>query len=220
MRLYLTADGFGSEPQRLVELFGGGARVAVICNSIDDRVVIERQQAVDREVAHLRKLGFDAAEVDLRRHFAPIADSVRTALDRFDAVWLRGGNSFVLRRALRQSAADIVLTELLDVDGIAWGGASAGAIVAGASLRGIERMNDADEVPSGYDPEPVWTGLGLVPYAIVPHFETKDVEAQAAASIVETWTAAQVPFRALGDGETIIIDGSAVTNTPRRSTTD
>ena len=119
-----------------------------------------------------------------------------------------GGNSFVLRRAMRQSGFDGVIRDLLDADAIAYGGYAAGAVVAGPTLRGLELMDDPWELPVGYDEQLIWHGLGLTPFTIVPHYRSRHPDAAAAEKIVSYMEARKARFRALSDGEVIVRVGN------------
>ena len=113
-------------------------------------------------------------------------------------------NAFVLRRAMKQSGFDDVITGMLERDEIVYGGFSAGAVVATPTLRGIELMDDPAAVPAGYDPEVVWDGLGLIDYSIVPHFRSPHVESAAAERAVRHMMGRGMRYRALRDGEVIV----------------
>jgi dipeptidase E len=80
-----------------------------------------RLNSVRREVDALIDLGFSAEDLDLRKYFS---DPDRFAVDirRYDVMWLRGGNPFVLRRALEKSRANVSVLELLKEDAIAFAG--------------------------------------------------------------------------------------------------
>ena len=76
--------------------------------------------------------------------------------------------------------------------------------LAGPSLRGIDLMDEPDVVAEGYAAAPVWEGLALVDFSIVPHFESDHPEAEAAARAHAYMTAQGMPHRTLRDGEVII----------------
>ncbi|MDP3855628.1 Type 1 glutamine amidotransferase-like domain-containing protein [Phenylobacterium sp.] len=69
---------------------------------------------------------------------------------------------------------------------------------------------DPDAVPPGYDPAPIWEGLGLVDFAIVPHFASAHAEAEAAARAVAWMTEQGIAFRTLRDGEAVVRRGDVV----------
>ena len=71
----------------------------------------------------------------------------------------------MLRYEMRRSGFDKVIKELLD-DGKVFGGFSAGALVAGISIAGVE-MDDEPE----FAEEVIKEGLSLVPFVILPHVD-------------------------------------------------
>jgi dipeptidase E len=71
----------------------------------------------------------------------------------------------------------------------------------------VDLVDDPNSVPVGYDPAIVWEGLGLLPYAIAPHYKSEHPESAAMESVVEYYIDRHVPFRVLRDGEVIVIQG-------------
>ena len=69
---------------------------------------------------------------------------------------------------MRTSGFDEVIGDLVD-GGLVYGGDSAGALVAGRTLKGVEIADDAS-----VDPDPIWEGLGLVDDFILPHVNSSD----------------------------------------------
>jgi dipeptidase E len=206
MRLYLSSYRIGDHAGSLLALLGSGKRIAVISNALDNisptARAIFRDEVYDPHV-ELASLGLVSEDLDLRHYFGDAA-ALKQRLDGCDLVWTTGGNAFVLRRAMRQSGFDDIITDLLDRDQIAYGGFSAGAIVAAPSLRGIELMDDPTEIPDGYDPTPVWDGLGLIDHAIVPHFRSPHPESAAAERAVRRLCELGMRYRALRDGDVIV----------------
>jgi dipeptidase E len=126
-------------------------------------------------------------------------------------VWVRGGNTFVLRYAMATSGADLLVTDLIRRNAIVYAGYSAGVCVLAPSLRGLEAdgLDDPNLVPSAYGPaEPIWDGLGLLDYLILPHFESPGhPETEAVGRAVERFRADGIAHRTLRDGQAIVIDG-------------
>lgn len=208
MRLYLSSEWLGARAGALLDMLTG-PKVAVIANGYDgaaDAAGVYRAQAHDA-IAEFRTLGLEPDTLDLRAHFGDPA-SLRARLAAYDLVWAMGGNSFVLRRAMRQSGFDHIIRDMTEADAIAYGGYAAGAVVAGPSLRGLELMDDPFDVPEGYDDQLVWTGLGLTPFAIVPHYLSRHRSAAAAEKVVSYMQARRMRFRAIGDGEVIVQAGN------------
>ena len=212
MRLFLSSFRMSDRFDRLLQMAGPNARCAVISNAVDDIPPDARRnyrQRIFDPVAHFRDHGVDAHDLDLRDHFWNPA-GLEAALAGVQLVWAVGGNSFLLRRAMRQSGFDDILARRLAEDSLVYGGWSAGAVVAGSTLRGIELMDEPSVVMPGYDPDPIWEGLGLVDYVIVPHFGSHHPEAEAAGRTAAHLAAEHIPHRTLRDGEAIIVDGDRV----------
>lgn len=91
--------------------------------------------------------------------------SYKDALTNNEAVFVGGGNTFRLLKALQDTGADMGITECVN-EGMLYMGASAGSNVAG---RTIGTTNDMPIVqPSSFD------ALGLVPFNINPHYIDAD----------------------------------------------
>lgn len=216
MRLYLTSYRLGDHPEDLVELVGSAARFAVVANAGDGFGSVDRPRYVEREIDDLVQLGFSAEELDLRDWFDR-SDELAGHLASFGAVWVKGGNTFVLRRAFRQSGFDEVICDLLARDAIVYAGYSAGACVATPSLRGIEPMDEPGAAAEGYHSDVIWDGLALVPFQIVPHWRSDHPETAMADTCIARLLEAHEPFVALRDGETLVVDGEASRVTPCRA---
>src|SRR5882757_2134448 len=127
----------GDHPEHLAALVGGNGRKAVvIANALDEAPADVRRSGVERELAALADLGFDAIELDLRDYFGQ-EQQLRRDLAGVDLAWLRGGNVFMLRFALFRSAGDVVFRDLLAEDALVYAGYSAGACVLSCTLRAL-----------------------------------------------------------------------------------
>lgn len=209
MRLYLASHRTGDSFPELIRMAGAGARVGVISNAVDfippaDREAYARN--VFDPLADFRARGLDAFDLDLRAYFRR-PEALLAELERTRLVWAVGGNAFLLRRAMRQSGFDALAPGLIWADRLVYGGWSAGACVAGPTLRGLERMDDPAVLADGYDPAPVWEGLGLIDSAVVPHYRSEHPDAEAAAATAEWMVANRVPHRTLRDGDVLIQNG-------------
>lgn len=215
MRLFLSSYRFGAHVDRFVDLVGGPGAVAVIANAADAWPVRARESAVVSDVVPLRKLGFAPIEVDLRDYVGS-PERLADTLSGFGAVWVRGGNTFVLRAQLARSGGDAVLGALIRDGRLTYAGYSAGACVMAPSLIGIDSADDPDEVAPTCGIEPRWDGLGFVDFSIVPHCASSaDGSADTtnpgseAARMVEACRAAGVRYRMLTDDQAIVVDADA-----------
>src|SRR5919201_486313 len=206
LRLYLSSFRMGDRPERLVELVEPGRRAAVVANAMDDASPEVREEGVQRELVALAELGLDVEELDLREYFDP-PGRIAAELRRYGLVWLRGGNVFMLRFALATSGADAALVELLRRDELVYAGYSAGPCVLGPTLRGFEDVDDPAAVEAVHGAPPVWEGLGVLDYVIVPHVDSPGhPETERCEALAERYRIEGVPHRTLRDGEAIVID--------------
>lgn len=207
MKLYLSSYRFGDQFSELVDALPKRARLAVIANALDN-IPAEQRAAYARNVfdpiAAFSDLGFAAFDLDLRTYFGRAGD-LESAMAGASLVFATGGNAFFLRRAMRQSGFDSVITRRMQTGDIVYGGWSAGACVAGPDLRGIDLMDEPDAVPEGYDASIVWEGLGLLDYCIVPHYRSDHLESEGAEKAVAKLLDLNLPFRALRDGQVVIV---------------
>ena len=203
MHLYLSSYRIGNEPEKLTDLFGENKRTAVIGNARDQLIGYEREIRMQQEHDDLRALGLQTEEVDLRDFFSA-PQMLPQQLERFACIWMRGGNTFLLRRALAQSGGDLFLQSLRDDPDFICAGYSAGACVMSPTLQGINLADDPDFSAPPYNPEVIWEGLNFVPYWIVPHYQSDHFESEMMEAVVEFYRRENLPFKTLRDGEALV----------------
>jgi dipeptidase E len=209
MRLYLSSFRLGNHPQQLVDLVKGNLHAAIVINACDHLSDEERLIRVNQEFAALQSLDFNPVELDLRNYFndqqkqKELPDLVAAC----GLIWVRGGNSFILRRAMKASNFDRIILDFLGRDAIVYGGYSAGIIMLTPSLGGVNLVDDPGVIPAGYDPAIIWEGLGVIPYAIVPHYKSDHPESAANDLLVQYYIDNHMPFKTLHDGEVIVVNG-------------
>lgn len=204
MRLYMSSYGIGDRPDDLKRMVPDNAVVGVVCNACDSLTHEARIERVEREFGSLRALNFNPVEIDLRKYFG--TKFAAEDLSNVDLIWVRGGNSFNLRRSMGKSCFDKVIVEALAMDVVAYGGYSAGVCVLAPTLRGIELCDPIDDIPDGYPSETDWSGLGVLPYSIAPHYKSNHPESAMIDDVVEYFDSHQMPYRTLSDGDVIIVD--------------
>jgi dipeptidase E len=204
MKVYLSSYRVGDQFNALRRELGDGAKVTVISNALDYIPAAKRARYRGFNMtSFLRGSGLEAEDLDLRSFFGT-HDALKRTLSETRLIWAVGGNSFILRRAFRQSGLDEIIIERVAAGTLIYGGWSAGAVVAGSSLRGIHVMDDPPRAPEGYDPEIIWDGLGLVDFVVVPHFRSLHPETFGASAAVSWLKNAGLPFHAIRDGEVIV----------------
>jgi len=125
---------------------------------------------------------------------------------------VRGGNVFLLRYALFRSGAPVVLRQLLAGDALVYAGYSAGACVLSPSLRGLELVDDPAAVTGTYGSDPLWDGLALLDEAFIPHYQSPGhPETAAIDRVMARYQATGVAYRALQDGQALLVDGANAT---------
>ena len=140
MRLYLSSFRMGDHVERLLDIVGSRRHVAIIENALDCQPAslrTEKRQTGYNIEAVFRDFGFEPTMLDLRDYFGR-AGEIEETLRSFDLIWACGGNTFLLRRAMRQSGFDVAIKKLLAEDVVAYGGWSAGICVLAPSLKSLE----------------------------------------------------------------------------------
>ena len=204
MKLYLSSYRLGDRAPDLARMVGGAKRVGVVPNALDFSSDTDRlEQGLAREFRDLREIGLFPEELDLRAYFCAPAQ-LEAAIAKLDALWVVGGNAFVLRRAMSQSGLDGILVRRSHEPGFVYAGYSAGSCVVGSTLRGIDLVDDPSVVPAGYAQEPLWDGLGLVPFAIAPHYRSPHPQSGLMEDVIGTFINNGIPFIALRDGEAYV----------------
>lgn len=208
MRLYLSSFRVGNCSNRLTRLVRGAGRVAVVANAMDAQPDTQRREGVERELAALSSIGLRPEALDLRDYFHQ--GRVLDALGAYDLLWLRGGNVFMLRYALKRSGADDAIIELLAADAVAYGGYSAGPCVLGGSIAEFAEVDDPSVVISSYGEPAPSDGLGVLPWVFVPHVDSPGhPETAGCGRVASRCASAGIATRTFRDGEVLVIDGSS-----------
>jgi dipeptidase E len=203
--MYLSSFKLGRLPEEFQRLVGPVQRAAIIMNALDN-FPDQRTLWLDGQIRALGDLGFRAAELDLRLHFQRSGD-LPNLISGINAVWVNGGNSFILRRAMKQSGFDLIIKDALARDTLVYAGFSAGAVICYRSMHGLELIDDANDVPTGYDPEIVWQGLDLLPYALVVHDGLDHSDPNSPHREKAFYDANAIPYLAIRDGQALLVDG-------------
>lgn len=203
MRLYLSSFRLGNKPEKLLELIGSdNKKIAVIVNAADHKD--GRAERLQAEFDDLKSINLIPEQVDLRDYFGK-QNELETKIREFGAVWIRGGNVFVLKRAFEQSGFDRVIKKLVAEDALVYAGYSAGVCIVAPSLEGTEIVDDPVIVPVGYKPEFDWQGLSFIPYATSVHYKSDHPESADVDREVAYFEEHKIPFKTLRDGEVIVV---------------
>lgn len=165
MKLYLASLGI-PDRKAYLRLFAKNQphRVAIIPTAWNVAPATKSAPFLQSIQTTFDELGFATTLLDLADYAAKPAE-LREALTGISSIWVTGGNTFYLNYWMRESGFDKLLPELL-AQGVIYGGESAGAVVAGKTLHGIEILDDPNEAP-----DTIWPGLSFVDYGIIPHWD-------------------------------------------------
>ncbi len=217
MKLYLSSFKVGNQKEKLVDMVGK-RKIALIPNAIDfksdDPTVNPRTRSIslNDDIRELESLGIEYEVLDLRNYFGK-KEELEAKLKEFGGVYVRGGNSFLLRKAFKQSKFDEILRDKMNDPEFVYAGYSAGAVVLAPTLKGIDIVDNPYIKVEGYDDEIIWEGLGIIPFSIAPHFDpdwrTKErphPESEKIEATVKFFKENSNTYVAMRDGEVIIID--------------
>jgi dipeptidase E len=203
MKLYLSSYRLGSDRDALADLVETPGRAGIIFNALDG--FADRRRIFARESEDLRSLGFECEELDLRLYFDDL-ESLSDRLGRLRFLWVTGGNSFVLARAMTQSRFREALLGPLSDGRLVYGGYSAGSCVAAPDLEGIDLVDDPATIPDGYLEDVIPETLHLVPWRIVPHWRSDHPESADAEKAATYLRQSGLDFQTLRDGEALIVE--------------
>lgn len=165
MKLYLSS--YRIPNMKAFSEFVGKApsqiRLALVLNAQDYKPKDMRAEKLEGLLKYFSNLGFYVEEIDLL-DYTNDNNGLFEKLKGFDVVWLNGGNVYYVRWVIEKSNAEKVLKEVL-AGGVVYGGDSAGAIIAGPTLKHYETADDPNIAPTlSYE------SLGLVDVSILPHW--------------------------------------------------
>jgi len=205
MKLFLSSYELGDNPEKLAKMAPANKKIAIIGNASDLKTVQERIEKIAKEIDPLIEIGLMPEELDLRDYFGKEKE-LRKKLDEFDMVWVKGGNTFVLRRAFKQSGFDKLIKEKINDPDFVYAGYSAGSCIVTPTLKGLDIVDDPVSVPKNYDPEIIWEGLGFLDYSIAPHYRSNHPESTLVDEEVKYLIENKMPYKTLRDGEVIITE--------------
>jgi dipeptidase E len=86
------------------------------------------------------------------------------------------------------------------------GGYSAGICILCDSLKYIQQVDEPNDFPYEGISETIWEGLGVFNCGLLPHYDSDHFESADIAKEVQTCIDNKWLFKAVRDGEVIIID--------------
>ncbi len=152
------------------------------------------------DIESLRSLG---CSVDLFDIEGVNQTDLREKLQHYDVIFVSGGNTYFLLDHVRTSGFDVVTKELVN-KGTIYAGTSAGSILATPTIESARDADDASLAPDLKD----LSGLSLVDFCIIPHYDRKEYE-KYWQDVIRDWNRTELLYL-LKDGEAIIVDGNTL----------
>lgn len=210
MRLFLSSQDLGDYAHVAKKMAGGNNKALFIKNAQDHYPDEQRNFSNPLKQKMFEDAGFEFEYLDLRDYFGKKQELVKK-LKTAGSFWSSGGNTFILRRAMKASGFDEIISRMLKNDEIMYGGWSAGSCVLADRLDCVKFGDDSRGiiVPSNYPAEvrdTIWEGLGLIEFIPIPHCETEWF-IQDAKRTIEYAERHGLSYKKLNDGQVYIIDG-------------
>jgi len=205
MDFYLASQGFGSKPKEFKKMVPKrNKNAAYIANAMDYSKNFKRLARRNEEYLNkLKELGLKPEILDLRDYFHK-KKALARKMKKFGVIWVKGGNVFVLRQAMKLSGFDEIFKSLVNKK-ILYGGSSAGICILAPSLRGLELVDPITKKPYGKKIKTIWSGLGALEYLPIPHYKSKNKHSKAIDRTVAYCIKNKILFRTLTDKETFIV---------------
>ena len=208
MKLYLSSYKLGNSTDELKKWLQNSVnnKIALITNSRDMFPDGERKtNGIQSDAKDLAELGFEVELLDLRKYFGQ-KELLRRNLQNIYAFYVIGGNTFVLRKAMRLSGFDELLLEYSNNLNYLYSGYSAGICCLCKDMSAISIMDDPKVDPYNSGLPPIYNGIGFVEEIIIPHFESDHKETELASKTVEFCRQNGIPYKTLRDGEVLLSD--------------
>lgn len=207
MKYYLSSYRFGDRIEDLKRLRGSNKKLGHI-NNARDWVGVDAERALNTqndEMEFLNSLGFVSEALNLQDYFNKAA-TLKEKLNSLGAIWVSGGNTFVLRQAMELSGFDKTFPELQARKDFLYSGYSAGICILSESLQPIDQVDDPNNFPYEGLSQAIYTGLGIFKYSFMPHYDSNHPESEAIDLEIKRCIENKWLFKALKDGEVIIIE--------------
>lgn len=205
MKFYLSSYEIGNETERLKKLVPNG-KIGYIPNARDFTSADPERRAKrnEKDMGSLRELGLEVGMINLRDYFGN-RDGLKKKLDELGAIFISGGNVFVLRQAMKLSGLDEILKELRDNNNFLYAGYSAAGCVLAPNLKAYEIV-DKPDTPYDEQKEVIWDGLGFVDFAFMPHWDSNHPESADIEKEIAYCKQNNISYKAIRDGDVIIME--------------
>lgn len=208
MKFYLSSYKIGNKERRLKQLIPKEKQqIAYIPNALDFSTANHERvkKHIESDIAALRDLGLNIELLDLKVYFGK-QNKLKDKIDKLGGVFVSGGNTFVLRQAMKLSGFDKIFKQLIKRKDFLYAGYSAGICVLAPDLKALRIVDDPNDKPYAQIKRTIWKGLGYLDYIILPHYKSDHPESADIDKEVGYCKKNRIAFKTLRDGEVIIIE--------------
>ena len=205
MKYYLSSFEIGNETEKLKKLVPKG-KIGYIPNALDFTGADpeRRVKRNEKNMSLLRELDLEVELLNLQDYFGK-KNELKNKLNELGAIFISGGNVFVLRQAMKLSGLDEILKELRNDSNFLYAGYSAAGCVLAPNLKGMDIVDPLD-TPYKELQEILWDGLGFVDFHFMPHWDSNHPESSDIAKEIAYCKENDILYKAIRDGEVIIIE--------------
>lgn len=207
MKLYLSSYKVGNKEKDLLRL-APQKTMGYIPNALDfSKADPERKRShIEKDMRTLEELGFIVQELDLKTYFGK-EQELEVKLRELKAVFISGGNVFVLRQAMKLSGLDNIISKFSkNKEDFLYAGYSAAGCVLSPQLTTYAIVDDATDLPYKEQKEVIFQGLGIIPYAFLPHWDSNHPESKDVAKEIQLCEEKNIPYKAIRDGDVVIVE--------------
>ncbi len=208
MKFYLSSYKIGNQPDKLLALFSDNKKVGYIPNALDFTGADpeRRMRHIESDMRSLNETGLQSELTNLKEYFhneKALKEKIRT----FGGIFISGGNTFILRQAMKLSGLDIILQEYhRNGVGFVYSGYSAAGCILSPSLKGYDIVDNAKDLPYMDQKEIIWNGLNMIDFIFLPHFDSDHPESEDVQKELLYCVENDIPYKTLRDGEVLIIE--------------
>lgn len=204
MKLYLSSYRIGNETAKLLEMLNGKKKIGYISNAMDFTTDSERRSKGEQvDINELNAIGLEIERIDLKEYFGKEKE-LKKKLEALGAVYVKGGNTFVLRQAMKLSGLDNILCSMKDNDFV-YAAYSAGCCVLSPDLESTKLVDDPKAFPYKLK-KTIWKGLDIIPYNFLCHFDSNHSESDDTLKELAFCVEKKIAYKTIRDGEVIIVE--------------
>jgi dipeptidase E len=207
MKFYLSSYKLGNETEKLKELIKEtNGKFGYIPNALDYTGADQQdtKQHYEKDMKDLNLYGVKVEMLDLKNYFEKM-NELKTKLSGLGGLYISGGNTFVLRQAMKLSGLDKIIIENSLPYNFLYIAYSAGACLLSPDLKQYAITDNANDFPYKQIKEQIWEGLNILDFIFQPHYHSDHPETQSTDKEIQYCIENKVLFKAYKDGEVLII---------------